>query len=195
MQVIFRTVLTLMLMVSTPVFSSELILGESSLSKARALDKEGEEIQATYWYQRAAESGDIDAQLELGKRLEFGLGTSKDKGKAIYWYKKSASKGSYMAQYNLAVLYEKSKELDLARQWFQLASMNGHTASQSNLAYYYEKGLGVKQDFESSYKWYVVAGREGEMKKIENKLSEQELIRALKGVIEIISAYKTHACR
>ena len=60
-----------------------------------------------YWYQKAAEKGNIDAQYMLAILYKEGLGTEKNLEKAFYWYHKAAEKENIDAQYNFTLLYYK----------------------------------------------------------------------------------------
>lgn len=60
--------------------------------------------KAYYWFLKAAEQNDVDAQLNIGNMYESGIGVEVNKEKSIYWYKKAAENGSVEAQ-------EKIKEL------------------------------------------------------------------------------------
>lgn len=54
--------------------------------------------KALYWYEKAAEQGNENAQLWVGKLYEQGQGCTKDTKKARYWYEKAAAQGNSDAQ-------------------------------------------------------------------------------------------------
>src|ERR1700752_910776 len=60
--------------------------------------------KAFYWYQKAAENGDIDAQYNLALLYKNGEGTEENLEKAFYWYQKAAENNVKEAQHNLALL-------------------------------------------------------------------------------------------
>src|SRR5205823_5356940 len=64
-----------------------------------------DEKQATYWYQKAAEQGNANAQFNLGVCYAKGTGISKDAKQAVYWYWKAAEQGEVKSQMNLGVCY------------------------------------------------------------------------------------------
>ena len=72
----------------------------------------------------AAQSGDPDAQNNVGEIYERGLGDTPDYAAAVIWYQKAADQGYARAQFNLGTLYEKGlgveqdrlKALNLYRQ-------------------------------------------------------------------------------
>ncbi len=55
--------------------------------------------------QRIAESGNTDAQNDLGVLYYNGEGVAKDLAKAAEWYRKAAEKKHVRAKYNLGILY------------------------------------------------------------------------------------------
>jgi TPR repeat protein len=57
-------------------------LGRKGVSKDRA--------KAAYWYEEAAERGDVQSQYFLAERYESGDGVVKDIDKAIFWMRKAA---------------------------------------------------------------------------------------------------------
>ncbi len=57
----------------------------------------------------AAESGDKEAQTNVGEIYERGLGGAPDYAKAALWYKKAAYQGYPRAQINLGFLYEQGR--------------------------------------------------------------------------------------
>ncbi len=82
--------------------------------------------QARQFYQRAAELGHPEAQLNLGT-LHFFAGDAPDYDQSRYWWLKAARQGSVDAQYQLAILYLKQPDpvpLD-ALAWMTLAARSG----------------------------------------------------------------------
>lgn len=55
----------------------------------------------------AAESGDAEAQVNVGEIFERGLGGSPNYAAAVIWYKKASEQGNSRAQFNLGTLYER----------------------------------------------------------------------------------------
>jgi TPR repeat protein len=60
--------------------------------------------QAAVWYRKAAEQGNVFAQLALGVLYEGGTGVPKDYNEAASWYRKAAAQGNDMAQTMLSVV-------------------------------------------------------------------------------------------
>lgn len=49
--------------------------------------------QAAYWWQRAAESGNVNGQFNLALLYERGLGIARDQAKARLWFERAARNG------------------------------------------------------------------------------------------------------
>ncbi len=85
-----------------------------------------------------AESGIIDAQLELAIAYEHGEGINKDPKKAINWYCRAALKGSVDAQRNLAWMFLNARGVNkdeaLAVRWFSAAAKSGDKFSRQTLS-------------------------------------------------------------
>ena len=61
--------------------------------------------QAAFWYSKAAEQGNTNAQNNLGSMYEKGEGVLKDLNQAAFWYSKAAEQGDSDGQYNLGINY------------------------------------------------------------------------------------------
>ena len=119
--------------------------------------EEGEEInfqqsydKAAYWYEKAAEKGNVDAQIRLGLFYQEGYSVEKDYEKAVYWYEKAAEKNSIEAQYRLAQLYQNDdiKNYEEAIYWYEkVIKQDNYLDTQINLRHcyylqgYYEKAF------------------------------------------------------
>ena len=60
--------------------------------------------EAVKWFLKAAEQGNINAQLALGSCYYYGLGIAKDYFEAEKWWRKAAEQGSDEAVKNLKKL-------------------------------------------------------------------------------------------
>eukprot|EP01138_Halocafeteria_seosinensis_P001431 gb/GECG01001467.1/.p1 GENE.gb/GECG01001467.1/~~gb/GECG01001467.1/.p1 ORF type:complete len:1052 (+),score=178.54 gb/GECG01001467.1/:1-3156(+) len=84
-------------------------------------------------FQEAASSS-VEAQFKVGWMLEQGSGISQNIDEAINFYKQSASHGLLNAQYNLGVLYEKSKaDFDNAVRYYTMAAAAGDSDAHEAL--------------------------------------------------------------
>jgi len=72
-----------------------------------------------------ANSGNPEAQFELGLAYEKGLGVDKSQSEAMRWYRSAAKSGDTRAQYKLAYLYETGpdgiKDIGEAVKWYKRA--------------------------------------------------------------------------
>ena len=83
----------------------------------------------------AAQSGNGEAQAELGYLYAKGLGVPQSTATAMSWYVKAADNGNLNAQFNLGVIYFKGDghETDLSKAMvcFQKAAAGGHARAAS----------------------------------------------------------------
>jgi len=79
----------------------------------------------------SAESGDAEAQANVGEIFERGLGSEPNYEAAIIWYKKAADQGNKRALFNLGTLYEQGLGVDQDK----LIAMN-----------YYRQAWGLPED-------------------------------------------------
>ncbi|MDR2220364.1 MAG: sel1 repeat family protein [Methylobacillus sp.] len=83
----------------------------------------------TVQLRKAAEQGNVDAQLELGWMYENGKGVPQDYKEAITWYRKAAEQGDADGQLFLGMMYLEGKgvprNLVLAYMLFNLAAVEG----------------------------------------------------------------------
>jgi TPR repeat protein len=61
--------------------------------------------QAAAWYQKAADQGNIQAEIHLADLYRDGRGVARDMARAVSWYRKAADQGDAGAQGSLGLLY------------------------------------------------------------------------------------------
>ncbi len=121
--------------------------------------------QAVYWYRKAADQGDADAQYNLGLMYGKGKGVAKDYKQAVYWYRKAADQGQFAsAQTNLGngIILEKALPRIIDRQF--IGSEKQQTkgmGAQFNLGEMYYFGKGVALDYRQAVYWYRKAADQG----------------------------------
>lgn len=97
-----------------------------------------EEAQNIFFLSKAAFSGDLDAQHELGIRLVLGLGLSKELNRGLEWLKKAGLAGQSDAQFALGFIYDEGalvgRNLKIAASWYQKAAESGNAEASYNLA-------------------------------------------------------------
>ena len=112
-----------------------------------------------------AESGDAEAQLNLGVMYNNGEGVPQDYAEALKWFRLAADQGYAIAQNNLGVMYESGEGVPQdyaeALKWYRLAADQGYAEAQSNLGLMYCAGEGVPQDYAEAVKWYRLAADQG----------------------------------
>ena len=81
------------------------------------------------WYRRAADAGQVDAQISLGYCYDNGLGVGADATQAALWYRRAADAGNATAQYNLGCFYDTGEGVEAdalqAAMWFHRAADAG----------------------------------------------------------------------
>lgn len=118
-------------------------------------------------YVRAANDGNLKAQLALAYMYETGQQVDQDKQAAVKWYKKAAAQGDVQAMISLALLYEAgegmAKDLAAAANWYRQAAEAGNADAQQTVAYLYETGEGVTKDMSEAARWYEKAAGQGKV--------------------------------
>ena len=103
--------------------------------------------QALLFFTKAAISGHVQAQVNVGLKYERGEGTDINKEKAIYWYSQAAFNQDDNAQFRLASLlqeeYGKAKE---SHFWFGKSAELGNPEAHLALATNFILGRGVEKD-------------------------------------------------
>lgn len=114
-----------------------------------------------------AESGDIEAQYELGNIYQYGYDVEKDYKEALKWYEKSASQNHPDSNYKLGYFYENGygvdKDLEKALSYYEeildvFAWDRGKYGKLANEKIkQLSKQLGVeckaKDDFDNPFPW------------------------------------------
>ena len=112
-----------------------------------------------------AESGNVDAQYDVGEMYEKGKGTEKDMAKAFEWYEKAAEQGDIKAAYRIGVAYLKgkgvNKDNEKAHKYLKRSADKGYARAQYYMGVIYEKGLGVSQDYDTALSWYNKSKKAG----------------------------------
>ena len=135
---------------------------------------------------RSAQSGGSMAQVELGRRHEFGIATEANSRLAAHWYRLAANQGLAKAEYSLGRLYSTGDGVpqDQARavKYFRRAAAKGYGLAQHRLARAYELGQGLPRDLVEAHRWYTLAANENgfassrlNLKKLEARMNEAQL--------------------
>ena len=113
---------------------------------------------------KAADSGQADAQDDLGTIYYKGHGVAADPQTAVSWYRKSAEQGLVKGEHDLAEMYmyaEGLKDPKAAFEWYKKAAEQGDASSQWSLAGFYEQGLVVPKNDQTAASWYGKAAENG----------------------------------
>jgi TPR repeat protein len=115
--------------------------------------------QSAYWFEKAAKSGDPQAQMQIGYFYDAGIGVSRNPELATHWYQLAASGGLATAKVNLGTLYYwgngVKKNEQLAVQLFREAGKQGSGLAACYLGVVYYSGAGVPQDKAAGEQWFV----------------------------------------
>ncbi len=115
---------------------------------------------------KLAESGDAEAQFQMGLRLLRGVGSPKpDATGAAVWLQKAAKQGHDKAMHVLAALYEAGEGVEKSTpkfiQWEQKAADKGLPEAQLGMAQVYDLGEGVEKDASLGAEWAIKAADQG----------------------------------
>ncbi|WP_455628736.1 tetratricopeptide repeat protein [Parabacteroides chinchillae] len=112
-----------------------------------------------------ANTGDMDAQYELGLTYDAGKEVTQNYILAAKWYKKAAMQGDKRAQSVLGVMYEYGRgvvaDMNEAFRLYSLSAAQGDTWAMGNLADMYEFGKGVEKDMEEAIRLYKLSAADG----------------------------------
>jgi TPR repeat protein len=131
----------------------------------RGLGVKQDDVQAMYWFGKAAEQGNAQAQFNLGLMYGDGRGVKQDDAQAVHWYRLAAEQGLASAQHNLGWMYDRGfgvkKDGAKAVHWYRKAAEKGYADAQFNLGLMYGDGRGVKQDDVQAANWFIKAAEQG----------------------------------
>jgi hypothetical protein len=117
------------------------------------------------FYQRGAEAGDANAELQLAILYAKGEGVPQNYATAATWFRAAANQGMARAQYDLGVLYERGRGVPAdqteAATWYLKAAEGKYPLAQYNLAVCYTKGQGTRKDLPEAALWYRRAAGQG----------------------------------
>jgi TPR repeat protein len=92
--------------------------------------------QAVFWWTKAAQQDDPEAQYNLGLMYSQGAGVAQDFEQAFSWFGQAAEQGVPSAQSRLGLMYATAQAVPLdyieAHKWFILAGDGGDDAAQKN---------------------------------------------------------------
>ena len=106
--------------------------------------QKGDYKEAIKHWELLANNGNANAQFNLGKMYEKGMGVTKSDYHAFQWINKAAKLGHTNAQYTLGYMYRNGsgvvKNANQTVKWFKEAGKKGHAKAQFNLGAMYING-------------------------------------------------------
>lgn len=111
---------------------------------------------------KRAESGDAEAQFEVGRKIFHGRGVAKNEVEAKEWWEKAAGQGYVAAERNLGKVYyngDANVKVDYkeAAKWFQKAAAKNDPNAMFAIGWMYANGHGVEKDRGQVAVWYQKA--------------------------------------
>lgn len=149
--------LSMLLMASTIGATPAIDNGEQLLHRADSLYRMGHFEKAVDVYLQAAETGNAEAQFDVGYAYYTGEGTQRDYTSAAMWFKRSAKQKFAKALYNLAYCYMNGRGVprnyDKAYSLLVESAETNYKRAQLTLADCYARGVLVEQNEAESIKW------------------------------------------
>ena len=130
---------------------------------------------------RLAETGDVEAQLELARMLQLGVGTPQDTAQSMAWIRKSAEGGYAPAQAALGLAYTVGGKVPIDRvqgeYWLRKGVALGDALAQTILALEFIDGHSSAEEQALAITWLKAAANEQHFVPAYNGLGEH-LMRA-----------------
>jgi len=126
-------------------------------------------------FQPLAESGDANAQVNLGNLYMRGLSVPQSYQEALRWYMKAADQGNVTGQGKVGLIHYyglgvKENHAEAAH-WFGKAADQGDPESASILGALFAAGDGVAPDRMQAYVWYAIAADRGKKEAAEQRIA------------------------
>jgi len=141
------------------------LIGLAYISQNPAGDRY-DPAKAIAYLTTAAEAGSAEAQYELGKALEMGIGTQANVGAAVEWFARAAAQGFGDALNDLGYLYTQGgsglpRDRQQGISFFLRAAEAGHPEGLFNAAAMIDDGLVPNQGSEQAAAYLYRAIRAG----------------------------------
>ena len=112
-----------------------------------------------YSYQllQKANSGDKNAQYDMGYVYEWGRGIAENKAMAINWYTKAANNGHLKAMKTLYSHYVfKQSDVQTGIFWMEKAAKHNDWYSYGKLGWYYYEGQGTSKNYSKAVECFTI---------------------------------------
>ena len=150
-------------------------------ARADAPARDPANIAAFAETRRAAEAGDVEAQLELARMLQLGVGAPQDTAQSMAWIRKSAEGGYAPAQAALGLAYAVGGKVPIDRvqgeYWLRQGVAQGDALAQTILALEFIDGDSSAEEQALAITWLKAAANEQHFVPAYNALGEH-LMRA-----------------
>ena len=141
---------------------------------------------------RVAETGDVEAQLELARMLQLGVGAPQDTAQSMAWIRKSAEGGYAPAQAALGLAYAVGGKVPIDRvqgeYWLRKGVAQGDALAQTILALEFIDGDSSAEEQALAITWLKKAALEEHFVPAYNALGEH-LMRAATDDAQRIDAF------
>jgi TPR repeat protein len=148
--------------------------------------------QLVYWWTKAAEQGNVHAQLWLGAFYEQGShGIERDYSKAFKWLSMAAKQGQPDSQFTLGQMFENGEDVPqdygLAAYWYRKAAdhtvnLGGAGVAANSLVQLYQDGHTTPLDYVFVYLAYAYAKDTEGMRDVSQKMNARQIADAQRRV-------------
>ena len=125
---------------------------------------------ARVWMEKAANQGDAQAQLMLGRYYVSDFGYNDDQ-KAFEWFEKAAEQGDAEAEYTVGGCYiyeiHVKKNPAVANQWFEKAASKEHPKAMYELGISYMDGRGITKNTDKGIQYLTAAAEKNSVEACE----------------------------
>jgi hypothetical protein len=132
------------------------------LDDAVAAYQKGDFARAAALFKPLADSGDPQAEHNLGFLYHAGKGVKKSDAEAMAWYRKAADQGFAPSQFNVGVMFEEGQSVpgDVAQAlgWYEKAGAQNYLPAEQKLADLYIS----RRDFANALVWVRKAAEQGD---------------------------------
>ena len=137
-----------------------------TLEDARSAYERGDYSAAYEGFLSLAETGNLDAQFELGYIYDFGEGVAENDSEAVKWWHRAAEQDHRPSQLMLGIKYRSGAgiphDYTLARRWLRRAAAEGDGLAAKHLGYMHLLGEGVTRSPAAAVNWLGRAAARGE---------------------------------
>ncbi|QCE32809.1 FRG domain-containing protein [Acetobacteraceae bacterium] len=136
------------------------------LDQLRKENVESEDEKRFKEYLKLAETGDKEAQFNLGVMYYRGEGCEQDVSKAREYFQKAADQGDADAQCNLGIMYQNGdggeQNFTKAREYFEKSADQGDAKAQFNLGLMHQNGDDTEPDFSKAREYFEKSADQGD---------------------------------